>query len=133
MSVLSVDEHYFHACLVAVNETPRCPRFVWTIAHDHEWMDLSVPGSRFGQDNTDNIYRLSTIDRACTYRITGRFVSQQPSDFSICALRGKIRENFAADVIDFIPDDHIDVAVDGSFPIPGGATPSHGRRNNPPH
>src|SRR3546814_16746039 len=81
---------------------------LWTIAHDYEWMDLSVPGSRFGQDNTDNIYRLSTIDRACTYRITGRFVSQQPSDFSICALPGQIGENFAADVIGFIPAAHID-------------------------
>src|SRR3546814_10807238 len=65
MIVRSVDEHYFHACLVAVNETPRCPRFVWTIAHDHDWMDLSAPGSRCGQDKTDNIYRLST-DRKST-------------------------------------------------------------------
>src|SRR3546814_18503299 len=73
---------------------------------------------------------LSTIDRACTYRITGRFVSQQPSDFSICALPGQIGENFAADVIGFIPAAHIDVAVDGSFTILVDATPSDGRRNH---
>src|SRR3546814_1828978 len=93
-------------------------------------MDLSVPGSRFGQDNTDNIYRLSTIDRACTYRITGRFVSQQPSDLSICALPGQIGENFAADVIGFIPAAHIDVAVDVSLKILVNATPSDGHRNH---
>src|SRR3546814_6439904 len=36
MIVRRVDEHYSHASLDAVKETPRCPRFVWTIAHAHE-------------------------------------------------------------------------------------------------
>src|SRR3546814_11602284 len=51
----SVEEHLFHCCLVVANETPHHPRFVWSIVLDHPWMGLDVPGSRFGQDNFNNI------------------------------------------------------------------------------
>lgn len=128
--VRSVEEHLFHACLVAANETPLSPRFVWSITPDHEWMGLSVPGSRFGQDNCDNIYRLSTIDAGVTYRIAGRFASPALCDFSICALPAQIGEHMAADVVGFIAASTIDVEPDGSFSIIVDATPTEGRRNH---
>lgn len=126
----SVEEHFFHASLVAANETPQSPRFVWSIALDHDWMGLSVPASRFGQDNPDNAYRLSTIDPACSYRITGRFLPQPPHQFSICALPGQIGDNMIAEVVGFIGMNNIDVAADGGFAIVADGTPSEGRRNH---
>lgn len=126
----SVEEHLFHCCLVVANETPHHPRLVWSITPDHQWMGLDVPGSRFGQDNCDNIYRLSTIDADCTYRITGRFSETPPCDFSICALPAQIGEGMAADVVGFIGAAMIDVAADGSFAITVDKAPTDGRRNH---
>lgn len=126
----SVEEHLFHCCLVVANETPLSPRFVWSITQDHSWMGLKVPGSRFGQDNCDNIYRLSTIDAGCTYRITGCFAATPTCDFSICAMPAQIGEHMAADVVGFIGAGMIDVAEDGSFAITVDASPTEGRRNH---
>ena len=128
--VNSVEEHFFHASLTAANETPRSPRFVWSIALDHEWMGLSVPAGRFGQDNPDNAYRLSTIDPQCSYRIKGEFLPEAPHQFSICALPGQIGDKMIAEVVGFIGMSTIDVAADGSFEIMADGTPTHGRRNH---
>jgi hypothetical protein len=126
----SVEEHLFHCCLVVANETPHHPRFVWSIVLDHQWMGLDVPGSRFGQDNCDNIYRFSTIDAGCTYRIKGRFAASPPCDFSICAMPAQVGEHMAADVVGYIGASMIDVGPDGSFAITADATPSGSRRNH---
>jgi hypothetical protein len=126
----SVDEHYFHAALMAASETPRNPRFVWTLALAHEWMGLQVPGSRFGQDNTDNVYRVARVDHTLTYRISGRFGLQRPCDFSICALPAHMGENIAADVLAILRTEDMDIDPDRRFSITADATPTQGRRNH---
>jgi hypothetical protein len=126
----SVEEHFFHAALMAASETPRSPRFVWTLALPHRWMELDVPASRFGQDNTDNVYRIASVDQAFTYRITGRFAAEPPCDFSICALPAQIGENIAADVLAIISKSDLDIGPAGRFSITADATPTQGRRNH---
>ena len=126
----SVAEHYFHAALMAATETPLAPHFVWTLAHDHRWMGLDVPGSRFGQDNSDNAYRVAAVDETLSYRISGRFVAERPCDFSVCALPGQIGENMLADVVAIISHENIDVDADGRFSITLDTTPTEGRRNH---
>src|SRR5690606_33177764 len=69
----SVAEHVVHGALVAASETPRTPRFVWTIAFAREWLGQLLPGSRIGQDNPDNVYRFASVDPAFGYRISGCF------------------------------------------------------------
>ena len=81
----SVAEHALHGALVAASETPRAPRFVWTIALAREWLGQVIPGSRIGQDNPDNVYRFVSVDPAFSYRISGCFPGPEPRDFSICA------------------------------------------------
>jgi hypothetical protein len=126
----SVDEHYFHAALMAANETPRSPRIVWTLALPHRWLGLDVPGSRFGQDNTDNVYRVASVDAALRYRITGRFTGPRPCDFSICALPAQVGENIAADVLAIVRAEDIDVDTQGAFAVDIDATATQGRRNH---
>jgi hypothetical protein len=128
--VRSVDEHYFHASLMAANETPGDPRFVWTLNPAHQWMGLDVPGSRFGQDNTDNIYRFASVDAARRYKVTGRFFAQRSSDFGICALPAQMGENTLAPILAIIVADNIDTDADGRFEIALDATPTDGRRNH---
>jgi hypothetical protein len=126
----SVDEHYFHASLMAASETPRRPRFVWTLALPHQWMGLQVPGSRFGQDNTDNVYRVARVDQALTYQISGRFGARRPCDFSLCALPAHTGENIAADVLAILRTEELDIDPDGHFSITIDGTPTRGRRSH---
>ena len=126
----SAREHLFHACLMACSETPRRPRFVWTLCHDHDWMGMTVPGSRFGQDNTDNGYRFAFIDEHLRYRISGRFVEKPPVDFSICVIPQQVGENIFANTLGFIDTASIDVGPEGHFEIVCDATPTAGRRNH---
>jgi hypothetical protein len=126
----SVDEHYFHASLMAANENPADPRIVWTLTPRHQWMGLDVPGSRFGQDNTDNVYRYSSIDPAYRYTVTGRFTGQRPADFGVCALPAQMGENTLSPILAIISPDAIDVDADGRFEIAVDATPTEGRRNH---
>ncbi len=127
----SVEAHCAHACLTAANETPLDPRIVWSIAPDREWMGHTMPDHRFGQDNTDNVYRLAAIDANARYRITGRFTpGREPIEMGICAMRAQIGERFIADVSAFIQPEMIDIGEDGSFQIALDATPTEGRRNH---
>ncbi len=126
----SVEEHFFHAAMIASNETPRAPRIIWSLALDHQWMGLDVPGSRFGQENPDNAYRLASIDSQYSYRISGRFVAEPPQQFSICALPGQIGDDMIAEVIGFIGRANIDVADDGRFEIVLDGSTTEGRRNH---
>jgi hypothetical protein len=126
----SIAEHCLHAALMAANETPRNPRFVWSIALAHNWMSLNVPGSRIGQDNPDNAYRFTYIDDGLSYRISGQFVHKAPGDFSLCALPAHVGEGIAADVRGFINRDTLDIDQDGNFEILLDATPTNGRRNH---
>src|SRR5690606_22203878 len=126
----SVAEHVVHGALVAASETPRTPRFVWTIALAREWLGQLLPGSRIGQDNPDNVYRFASVDPAFAYRISGCFPGPEPRDFSICALPAQVGEGIAANVRGIITRDSLDVDAEGRFEIDVDASASDGRRNH---
>lgn len=126
----SIDEHYFHAALMAVSETPDDPAFIWTLAHDHRWMGLDVPGSRFGQDNSDNCYRLAAVAPSRRYRVSGRFSARPSCDFSISALSGQPGEGILADTTAVITRNEIDIGSDGEFEIAVDAEATGWRRNH---
>ena len=127
----SVEAHCAHACLTAANETPLDPRIVWSIAPDREWMGHTMPDHRFGQDNTDNVYRLAALDENARYRITGRFTpGREPIEMGICAMLAQIGENYTAAVSAFIQPEMMDIAEDGSFAIELDNTLTDGRRNH---
>lgn len=126
----SAAEHAFHACLVAAGESPDLPRFVWTINPAHRWLGMEVPGSRIGQDNPDNIYRFASVDPDQGYKISGCFVAQPPTDFSICSLPAQVGEGIAADVCGMITRDSLDVDGHGRFEILVDGTATDGRRDH---
>lgn len=126
----SVDGHFFHAALMAVSETPRDPAFIWAVAPPHCWMGLDVPSSRFGQDNSDNCYRLAAVDPALCYRVTGHLPGGAwPIDFSLSATTGQLGENILANAGDVISIDRIDLDTDGRFAIDVDAGPPGGRNH----
>jgi hypothetical protein len=132
LMVNSAEELVFHSALMAASETPACPRFVWTLSPPREWMGLDVPGSRFGQDNPDNIYRIAALDPAYCYRISGQFSGPRPCEFSISALPAQIGDGTVGGTVGMISASEIDIDADGRFEIISDASPSEGRRNHLP-
>jgi hypothetical protein len=128
----AAEELVFHSALVAACETPACPRFVWTLSPPRQWMGLDVPGSRFGQDNPDNIYRIAALDPAFRYRISGQFAGPRPCEFSISALPAQIGDGTVGGTVGMISASEIDVDADGRFEIIADARPNEGRRNHLP-
>jgi hypothetical protein len=128
----AAEELVFHSALMAASETPACPRFVWTLSPPRQWMGLDVPGSRFGQDNPDNIYRIAAVDPALRYRISGQFTGPRPCEFSISALPAQIGDGTVGGTVGMIAASEIDVDADGRFEIIADAMPNEGRRNHLP-
>jgi hypothetical protein len=54
----AVKEFAFAAVLDAVNGDPAHPQIVWGFAAPRKWLGHSVPGSRWGIDNPDNVIAL---------------------------------------------------------------------------
>lgn len=132
LMVNSAEELVFHSALMAASETPAFPRFVWTLSPPRQWMGLDVPGSRFGQDNPDNIYRIAALDPAYCYRISGQFSGPRPCEFSISALPAQIGDGTVGGTVGMISASEIDIDADGRFEIISDASPSEGRRNHLP-
>jgi hypothetical protein len=126
----SVREHYFHASMLASNESPRDPGFAWSVTNAHRWMGRDVPGNRFGQDNTDNIYRMAAVDPGLRYRIVGQLPERPPCDFSICALPAHVGEGILADVLAICKLEDLQIGPDRHFEILADSSPTGGRRNH---
>jgi hypothetical protein len=128
----AAEELVFHSALMAASETPASPCVVWTLSPPRQWMGLDVPGSRFGQDNPDNIYRIAALDPAFRYRISGQFTGPRPCEFSISALPAQIGDGTVGGTVGMINASQIDVGADGRFEIMADARPNEGRRNHLP-
>ena len=48
----------------------------------HERQGMQVPGSRWGGDNPDNIYRIIPIDSKARYRLDGVLSDNPPANVS---------------------------------------------------
>jgi hypothetical protein len=126
----AAEELVFHSALMAASDAPACPRFVWTLSPPRQWMELDVPGSRFGQDNPDNIYRIAAVNPTFRYRISGQFTGPRPCEFSISALPAQIGDGTVGGTVGMIAASEIDVDTDGRFAIIADASPTEGRRNH---
>jgi hypothetical protein len=60
----AVEELAFATALDAANSDTNHPKVVWAFTAPRTWLGRNVPGSRWGIDNPDNVYRLIP-DRKC--------------------------------------------------------------------
>lgn len=121
----SLDEMAFGLALEVVNADPRRPQVVQSFAPAHRWFDTAIPGSRWGIDNPDTIYRLIPVEPASRYVITGRRAAHGPADSNISYMN----KGFWG-TISNIAHDELDVAADGTFTVTLDDTPANGRRNH---
>ncbi len=121
----AVDELVYFAARNAVEAKQFAPTIVWAVAAPYAEGSATIPGSRFGIDDPDRIYRSATVDPALRYVIHGKR-SLQPSN------RDFLFEVTGSDLktIGSLPARDIDISADGSFTITVDATPADGRRNH---
>ncbi len=120
-------EYAFHHALKAATRDPESPRIVRFMAPKHHWFGREIPGSRWGGDSPDFIYRIISLGHGARYEIHGR---------KTCAVAPTVNyalmsDSYAAPVIINLLDS-LDMAFepDGSFLITVDETPAAGRKNH---
>jgi hypothetical protein len=126
----AASELVFASLLEAVNEDCVQPVFIRSLAPAHEGSSGPVPGSRWGIDNPDNIYRLAAIAPAAHYRLRGRFAAQPAADFSLSLHEHKFGEGGVGKTLAFFDRDALEVDADGGFELSLGPESADGRRSH---
>lgn len=73
-----IDEYMFHYTSRAVNSDANHPKVLRFMAPPHHWFGRDVPGSRWGGDSPDFIYRTIPIAHGGRYEIRGRPTGKEP-------------------------------------------------------
>jgi len=130
----AVRELAFAASLAAADSDPAQPKVVWIATAPREWLGHRVPGSRWGIDNPDNVYRNIPVDGGSKYEITGKVEQPGPKQFSFLVYDSFFGEDGRRDHLDTpiagLRDKDIKVNPDGTFKITLDSSPSAGRENH---
>jgi hypothetical protein len=115
----------YATALTAAVSDPYRPGLVM-VADPHRWFGTSVPGSRFGWVNPDNIYRWGLVDPASQYRIRGKRHYPGPKDVNISLLTNI----YIPETIGNLAYNEVQVASDGTFTVTIDSSPANGRPNH---
>jgi hypothetical protein len=130
----AVEELAFATALDAANSDSSRPKVVWAFTAPRNWLGRAVPGSRWGIDNPDNVYRLIPVDGKSKYEITVRTRAPGPIQYSFLVYDSYVGEDGRLAHLDApvggLRDRDIKVRSDGSFTITVDSTPSAGRDNH---
>jgi hypothetical protein len=130
----AVNELALAAAIGAVNGDPARPKIVWAFAAPHTWLGHSMPGSRWGIDNPDNVYRFIPIDGVSTYELTVRPHQPGPVQYSFFLYDSFMGEHGKRDNLDKpiggLRDRDIKTAADGSFTVTIDSAADAGRTNH---
>lgn len=77
-----LDEYVFYHALRAVNSDPAHPKVLWLMTPPGHWFGRDIPGSRWGGDSADFIYRMIPIGEHFGYEIHGELASTPASSIS---------------------------------------------------
>jgi hypothetical protein len=114
-----------------LNDDPARPVLVWGVSAPHDWHGLAVPGSGYGIDNPDNVYRMAPVDGRLHYEVRGRMPPQAATQLSFTLTAAPPPGPFGREgppVVAGLSD--IRTAPDGSFVITIGPEAADGRPNH---
>jgi Protein of unknown function (DUF1214) len=130
----AVEELAFATALDAANSDTDRPKVVWAFTAPRTWLGHAVPGSRWGIDNPDNVYRLIPVDGASKYVISVHSHAPVPIQYSFLVYDSFVGEDGRQAHLDTpvagLRDRDIKVGADGSFTITVDGTPANGRDNH---
>jgi hypothetical protein len=118
------EEVMFAALVWSLNQDPLYPRVVTITRLAHRLAGRDVPGSRWGLDNPDSIYRVIPISGAERYEIRGRVPER------------RLTENYftlwdaSMNTVDVLDGNKLVLDADRRFTISVDAEPANGRPNH---
>ena len=123
----TVDEYLFHYAMRAVASDAQHPVVLRFMTPPHHWFGRDVPGSRWGGDSPDFVYRMIPVAHGSRYRIRGRPTCENAPTVHY-ALMG---DTLAAPTILSLLDS-LDMTYEqnGEFEITLDDSPAEGRSNH---
>ena len=118
------EEVMFSAAIWSSNQDPLRPKVVTITRLAHPLGAVPIPGSRWGIDNPDSVYRVIPISGAEEYRIHGRVAER------------RLTENYFTlwdpnmNTIDVLSGHDLVLNDDRTFTVTVDAQPADGRRNH---
>ena len=118
------EEVMFSAAIWSLNQDPLRPKVICITRLAHRIGDLRVPGSRWGIDNPDTIYRVIPISGSERYLIRGRVAERRMAEnyFTLW------QENMNS--VDVLSGGDLVLEPDRSFTITLDSNPADGRPNH---
>jgi len=118
------DEVMFSAAVWSLNQDPLRPKVVCITRLAHRLGDLAIPGSRWGIDNPDSIYRVIPISGSERYVIRGRVGRRRMTENYFTLWDAKMN------TVDVLSGGDLVVGADRRFTItvdsePAGDRPNH--------
>jgi hypothetical protein len=130
----AVEELAFATALDAVDSDPERPKVVWGFTAPRTWLGRTVPGSRWGIDNPDNVYRIIPVNGGSKYEINVRSRAPGPIQYSFLVYDSFVGEDGRQAHLDApvagLRDRDIKARTDGTFTITVDAGPADGRANH---
>jgi hypothetical protein len=120
--------------LIAANTDAARPKVVWVYSAPREWLGRKLPGSRWGIDNPDNIYRIVAVDDVSSYQVNVRPHVAAPVQYSFLLYDHFVAEDGHLKHVDApiggFRDCDLQKEADGSFrmtidPHPAGDRTNH--------
>ena len=120
------EEVMYAAAVWSLNQDPLRPKVVAITRLEHRLGDLRIPGSRWGIDNPDSVYRVIPISGDERYRITGRVgESRLPENyFTLWDESFNTVDVLNGSELSFDADRRFSITVDSD---PAGDRPNHVR------
>lgn len=127
---LNLEEMAFSAVVSVVAMDVARPGAFWTLNLRHARGDMTVPGSRHGVDNPDNIYRVIAVDDRSSFRIDGQVEGRPGADVSFTLFNhypgsGADSESQGVMILDQLERD-----AEGRFSFTVGPDAAEGRANH---
>jgi hypothetical protein len=122
-----IDEYLFHHAMRAANGDANHPVAARFMVPRHHWFGRDVPGSRWGGDSPDFVYRTIPIAHGGKYEIRGTTASGRPHSVNYSLMGDNTAAPATLTILDSLD---MDLAPDGSFTITVDSGPAEGRRNH---
>ncbi|MBW2418748.1 MAG: hypothetical protein JRH19_09390 [Deltaproteobacteria bacterium] len=118
------EEVMFSAAVWSLNQDPLRPKVICITRLAHPLGELQIPGSRWGIDNPDSIYRVIPISGSERYEIHGRVAERRMTEnyFTLWDEKMNTVDVLSGGDLVLEPDRHFSITVDSD---PAGDRPNH--------
>jgi len=106
---------------------PSHPKFLWFCHAPRNWNGIDLPGSRFGYDNPDNVYRIAFVDSASKYEIKVHHNEGHPIQESFELLDA---QNSTSAQIAFVEGKNLKTDANGDYTVTVGSSADSSNHNH---